>query len=156
MRRKKNRKVRKLFPQSFPLKLFLSLPETRERRTNARETTRNYTTTLRDTERLQREREREMSAPATTKGPSSSSLGEKRLLKIKVRSQDPVGEYEFSLCATVRYVVLTRKRSFLFSALRSSLVFLFLFFFFVLYSHSRALGKEISFLQFSRNASRRE
>jgi len=50
-----------------------------------------------------------MSAPATTKGPSSSSLGEKRLLKIKVRSQDPVGEYEFSLCATVRYVVLTRK-----------------------------------------------
>ena len=109
MKRKKNRKVRKLFPQSFPL-LFLSLPETRERRTNAIETTRNYTTTLRDTERLQREREREMSAPATTKGPSSSSLGEKRLLKIKVRSQDPVGEYEFSLCATVRYVVLTRKR----------------------------------------------
>ena len=53
-----------------------------------------------------------MSAPATTKGPSSSSLGEKRLLKIKVRSQDPVGEYEFSLCATVRDVVLTRKRSF--------------------------------------------
>jgi len=75
-----------------------------------------------------------MSAPATTKGPSSSSLGEKRLLKIKVRSQDPVGEYEFSLCATVRYVVLTRKRSFLFSALRSSLVFFFLFFFFVLES----------------------
>jgi hypothetical protein len=62
MKRKKNRKVRKLFPQSFPL-LFLSLPETRERRTNAIETTRNYTTTLRDTERLQRERERERCRP---------------------------------------------------------------------------------------------
>ena len=105
----KEQKSEETFSPEFSL-LFLSLPETRERRTNAIETTRNCTTTLRDTERLQREREREMSAPATTKGPSSSSLGEKRLLKIKVRSQDPVGEYEFSLCATVRYVVLTRKR----------------------------------------------
>ena len=106
----KEQKSEETFSPEFSFLLFLSLPETRERRTNAIETTRNYTTTLRDTERLQREREREMSAPATTKGPSSSSLGEKRLLKIKVRSQDPVGEYEFSLCATVRYVVLTRKR----------------------------------------------
>ena len=107
MKRKKNRKVRKLFPQSFPL-LFLSLPETRER--DAHRDRNNTTSNSIYIERLQREREREMSAPATTKGPSSSSLGEKRLLKIKVRSQDPVGEYEFSLCATVRYVVLTRKR----------------------------------------------
>ncbi|CAL6433177.1 predicted protein [Bathycoccus prasinos] len=49
-----------------------------------------------------------MSAPATTKGPSSSSLGEKRLLKIKVRSQDPVGEYEFSLCATTKILALKK------------------------------------------------
>ena len=135
MKRKKNRKVRKLFPQSFPL-LFLSLPETRERdaHTRQKQHARLLLLSERERERLQREREREMSAPATTKGPSSSSLGEKRLLKIKVRSQDPVGEYEFSLCATVRYVVLTRKRSFLFSALRSSLVFFFFFFFFVLES----------------------
>ena len=109
MKRKKNRKVRKLFPQSFPL-LFLSLPETRERRTRDRNNAHDDCYSLRQRESLEGKREREMSAPATTKGPSSSSLGEKRLLKIKVRSQDPVGEYEFSLCATVRYVVLTRKR----------------------------------------------
>ena len=109
MKRKKNRKVRKLFPQSFP---FFNLPETRERETHTRDrnNTHVYYYSPRERETSEGKREREMSAPATTKGPSSSSLGEKRLLKIKVRSQDPVGEYEFSLCATVRYVVLTRKR----------------------------------------------
>ena len=108
MKRKKNRKVRKLFPQSF---LFLSLPETRERDAHTRQKQRaRLLLSPRERETSEGKREREMSAPATTKGPSSSSLGEKRLLKIKVRSQDPVGEYEFSLCATVRYVVLTRKR----------------------------------------------
>ena len=125
MKRKKNRKMRKLFPQSFPFSACLR----RERETHTRD--RNNTQVIHIyRETSEGKREREMSAPATTKGPSSSSLGEKRLLKIKVRSQDPVGEYEFSLCATVRYVVLTRKRSFLFSALRSSLVFFFFFFFF--------------------------
>jgi len=54
---------------------------------------------------------------ATTKVPSSSSLGEKRLLKIKVRSQDPVGEYEFSLCATVRFVAVLTIRVCFFSLL---------------------------------------
>ena len=126
----KEQKSEETFSPEFSL-LFLSLPETRERRTRDRNNT-QVIHIYRETS--EGKREREMSAPATTKGPSSSSLGEKRLLKIKVRSQDPVGEYEFSLCATVRYVVLTRKRSFLFSALRSSLVFFFFFFFFVLES----------------------
>ena len=80
----------------------------RETHTRDRNNTHVYYYSPRERERLQREREREMSAPATTKGPSSSSLGEKRLLKIKVRSQDPVGEYEFSLCATVRYSLVFR------------------------------------------------
>ena len=102
----KEQKSEETFSPEFSF-LFLSLPETRERRTRDRNNT-QVIHIYRETS--EGKREREMSAPATTKGPSSSSLGEKRLLKIKVRSQDPVGEYEFSLCATVRYVVLTRKR----------------------------------------------
>ena len=79
----------------------------RERETHTRD--RNNTQVIHIyRETSEGKREREMSAPATTKGPSSSSLGEKRLLKIKVRSQDPVGEYEFSLCATVRYSLVFR------------------------------------------------
>ena len=46
-------------------------------------------------------------------------------------------------------------RLFLFSALRSSLLFSF-FFFFVLYSHVCALGRERDLVSNSRNASRRE
>ena len=105
----KEQKSEETFSPEFSF-LFLSLPETRERRTRDRNNAHDDCYSLRQRESLEGKREREMSAPATTKGPSSSSLGEKRLVKIKVRSQDPVGEYEFSLCATVRYVVLTRKR----------------------------------------------
>ena len=103
----KEQKSEETFSPEFSL-LFLSLPETRERRTRDRNNAHDDCYSLRQRESLEGKREREMSAPATTKGPSSSSLGEKRLVKIKVRSQDPVGEYEFSLCATVRYLLLFR------------------------------------------------
>jgi len=105
----KEQKSEETFSPEFS---FFKLTETRERETHTRDrnNTHVYYYSPRERETSEGKREREMSAPATTKGPSSSSLGEKRLLKIKVRSQDPVGEYEFSLCATVRYVVLTRKR----------------------------------------------
>jgi len=56
MKRKKNRKVRKLFPQSF---LFLSLPETRERDAHTRQKQRARLLLLSERERDFRGKERE-------------------------------------------------------------------------------------------------
>ena len=129
MKRKKNRKVRKLFPQSF---LFLSLPETRERDAHTRQKQRARLLLLSERERDFRGKERERDV-----GPGDDQRSLLFLLRGKavVEDQSPLARPGRGVRVfLVRDGTLCRSDaqacSFLFSALRSSLVFLFLFFFF--------------------------
>ena len=135
MKRKKNRKVRKLFPQSFPL-LFLSLPETRERDAHTRQKQHARLLLLSERERETSEGKRERDV-----GPGDDQRSLLFLLRGKavVEDQSPLARpgrgvrvflvRDGTLCCSD-----AQARSFLFSALRSSLVFFFFFFFFVLES----------------------
>ena len=134
MKRKKNRKVRKLFPQSFPL-LFLSLPETRERDAHTRQKQHARLLLLSERERETSEGKRERDV-----GPGDDQRSLLFLLRGKavVEDQSPLARpgrgvrvflvRDGTLCCSDAQAC-----SFLFSALRSSLVFFF-FFFFVLES----------------------
>ena len=134
MKRKKNRKVRKLFPQSFPL-LFLSLPETRERDAHTRQKQHARLLLLSERERETSEGKRERDV-----GPGDDQRSLLFLLRGKavVEDQSPLARpgrgvrvflvRDGTLCCSD-----AQAYSFLFSALRSSLVFFF-FFFFVLES----------------------
>ena len=135
MKRKKNRKVRKLFPQSFPL-LFLSLPETRERDAHTRQKQHARLLLLSERERETSEGKRERDV-----GPGDDQRSLLFLLRGKavVEDQSPLARpgrgvrvflvRDGTLCCSDAQAC-----SFLFSALRSSLVFFFFFFFFVLES----------------------
>ena len=129
MKRKKNRKVRKLFPQSFPFSACLR----RERETHTRD--RNNTQVIhiyRETSEGKRERD---------VGPGDDQRSLLFLLRGKavVEDQSPLARpgrgvrvflvRDGTLCCSDAQAC-----SFLFSALRSSLVFFFFFFFFVLES----------------------
>ena len=124
-RRKKNRKVRKLFPQSFPFSACLR----RERETHTRD--RNNTQVIhiyRETSEGKRERD---------VGPGDDQRSLLFLLRGKavVEDQSPLARPGRGVRVfLVRDGTLCRSDaqacSFLFSALRSSLVFFFFFFFF--------------------------
>ena len=135
MKRKKNRKVRKLFPQSFPL-LFLYLSEPRERDAHTRQKQHARLLLLSERERETSEGKRERDV-----GPGDDQRSLLFLLRGKavVEDQSPLARpgrgvrvflvRDGTLCCSDAQAC-----SFLFSALRSSLVFFFFFFFFVLES----------------------
>ena len=155
MKRKKNRKVRKLFPQSFPL-LFLSLPETRERDAHTRQKQHaRLLLLMRERETSEGKRERDV-------GPGDDQRSLLFLLRGKavVEDQSPLARPGRGV-----RVFLVRDGTLCCSDAQAFVSFLCASFFFSLLLlllllrvrvASRALGKRRSRFQFSCNASRRE
>ena len=133
MKRKKNRKVRKLFPQSFPCSFSACLRREREdAHTRQKQHARLLLLSERERDFRGKERERDV-------GPGDDQRSLLFLLRGKavVEDQSPLARpgrgvrvflvRDGTLCCSDAQAC-----SFLFSALRSSLVFFFFFFFFVL------------------------
>ena len=157
MKRKKNRKVRKLFPQSFPL-LFLSLPETRERDAHTRQKQHARLLLLSERERETSEGKRERDV-----GPGDDQRSLLFLLRGKavVEDQSPLarpgrGVRVFLVRDGTLFVGVPMKSAFVSFLCASFFFSVLLLLLLRVRVASRALGKRRSRFQFSCNASRRE